>query len=151
MLGIEIRRHVDGYLLVQVRDVVKRFNIKRCKSRSTALKLGSLLYTSQQPINDKEGSAMVDIPYRSAIGSLMYLAICTQPDLAASVSELSKFRQNPKVAHWEGVRRMLRYVRGTVGERLVYKKGAQVEVWGYSDANILGTKRLLGEEVGTFP
>ena len=52
---------------------------------------------------------MESIPYRSAIGSLLYLATCTRPDLAAAVSELSKFSQNPGLAHWEGVKRVLRY------------------------------------------
>ena len=47
----------------------------------------------------------------------------------AAVSELSKFNQNPGIAHWEGVKRVLRYVSGTVGEGLLYKRGAQVEVW----------------------
>ena len=74
---------------------------------------------------------MVDIPYRSAIGSLLYLATCTRPDLTVAVSALSKFSQNPGIAHWEGVKRMLRYVSGTVGDGILYKRGAQVEVWGY--------------------
>ena len=46
---------------------------------------------------------MEGVPYKSAIGSLMYLATCTRPDLAAAVSELSNFIRNPGVAHWEGV------------------------------------------------
>ena len=83
---------------------------------------------------------MVDIPYRSAIGSLMYLATCTRPNLAALVSELSKFNQNPGIAHWEGFKHVLRYVKGTVGEGLLYKRGAQVEVWGYSDSGHAGEK-----------
>ena len=81
---------------------------------------------------------MENIPYRSAIGSLMYLATCTRPDLAAAVSEHSKFSQNPGIAHWEGVKRVLRYVSGTVGDGLLYKRGAQIEVWGYSDAGHAG-------------
>ena len=83
---------------------------------------------------------MVDIPYRSAIGSLMYLATCTRPDLAAAVSELSKYSRNPEISHWEGVKRVLRYVSGTVGDGLLYKRCAQVEVWGYSDAGHAGDK-----------
>ena len=59
----------------------------------------------------------------------MYLATCTRPDLEAAVSELSKCSQNPGIAHWEGLMRVLRYVSGTVGEGLLYKRGAQVEVW----------------------
>ena len=57
-----------------------------------------------------------------------------RPDISAAVSELSKFSQNPGVPHWEGVKRVLRYVSGTVGEGLLYKRGAQVEVMGYSDS-----------------
>ena len=77
---------------------------------------------------------MENVPYRSAIGSLMYLATCTRPDLAECVSELSKFSQNPGAVHWEGVKRVLRYLSGTLGEGLLYKRGAQVVVWGYSDS-----------------
>ena len=78
------------------------------------------------------------VPYRSAIGSLMYLATCTRPDLAAAVSELSKFRQNPNVKHWEGVKMVFIYLKGTVGEGLLYKRGTQVEVWGYADSGHAG-------------
>ena len=94
LLGIEIRRQVNGdVLLVQeryARDVVKRFNMEGCKSMSTPLELGSHLDMSQQPSTEEEKIEMADVPYRSEIGSLMYLATCTRPDLAAAVSELSK-------------------------------------------------------------
>ena len=144
LLGIEIRRQVNGdVFLVQeryARDVVKRFNMEGCKSVSTPLELGVQLDSSQQPVNDEEKREMMNIPYRSAIGSLMYLATCTRPDLAAAVSELSKFNQNPGIAHWEGVKRVLRYLSDTVGEGLMYKRGAQVEVWGYSDSGHAGER-----------
>ena len=67
---------------------------------------------------------MVDVPYRSAIGSLMYLATCTRPEIAAVVSGFSKFSQNPCSAHWKGGKRVLRYVSGTTGDGLLYKRGA---------------------------
>ena len=70
----------------------------------------------------------------------MYLATCTRPDLSATVSELRRFSQNPGAAHWEGVKRVLRYLSGTIGEGLLYKRGAQVEVWGYSDSGHAGSK-----------
>ena len=144
LLGIEIRRQPNGdVFLVQeryARDVVKRFNMEGCKFVSTPLELGNQLDSSQQPVSDDEKEEMVNIPYRSAIGSLMYLATCTRPDLAAAVSELSKFNQNPGIAHWEGVKRVLRYLSGTVGEGLMYKRGAQVEVWGYSDSGHAGER-----------
>ena len=63
---------------------------------------------------------MVNNPYTSAIFSLMYLFTCTRPELATSVSVLSKFNQNSGIAHWEGEKRVLRYLSGTVGEGLMY-------------------------------
>ena len=77
---------------------------------------------------------MENVPYRLAIGSLMYLATCTRPDLAECVSELSKFSQNLGAVHWEGMKRVLHYLSGTLGAGLLYKRGAQVVVWGYSDS-----------------
>ena len=62
-------------------DVVAHFNMEGCKSVSTPLDLGCYLNTSQQTITDEEKAEMIDVPYRSAIGNLMYLATCTWPDL----------------------------------------------------------------------
>ena len=152
LLGIEIRRQKNGdVFLVQeryARDVISRFNMEGCKPVSTPLDLGCHLDNTQQPVTDAERAEMVDVPYRSAIGSLMYLATCTRPDIAAAVSELSKFSQNPGSAHWEGVKRVLRYVNGTVGDGLMYRRGAQVEVWGYSDAGHAGDRETSRGRTG---
>ena len=144
LLGIEIRRQEGGDVFLgqerYAKGVISRFNMEGCKSVSTPMELGNPLSISQQPTSDVDKENMAIIPYRSAIGSLMYLSTCTRPDIAAAVSELSKFSQNPGMAHWEGVKRVMRYVSGTVDEGLLYKRGAQVEVWGYSDASHAGEK-----------
>ena len=107
LLGIEIRRQENGdVFLVQekyARDVLSRFNMGGCKSVSTPLELGNHLDSTRQPTSEFEVEQMANIPYRSAIGSLMYLSTCTRPDISAAVSELSKFSQNPEATHWEGV------------------------------------------------
>ena len=76
------------------------------------------------------------------------MSTCTRPDISAPVSELSKFSQNLRVAHWEGVKRVLRYVSGTVGERLLCRRGAQVEVGGYSDSGHAREKETLRGHTG---
>ena len=78
----------------------------------------------------------------------MYLSTCTRPNIAAAASELSKFSHNPGVVHWEGVKRVLRYVSGTVKEGLLYKRGAQVEVWGYSDSGHAGNNETSRGRTG---
>ena len=110
------------------RDVIRKFNMEGCKPVLTPLEFGCRLDSSSVPTTAAGRFEMVDVP--SAIGSLIYLATCTRLDISAAVSELSKFSQNPGVPHWEGVKRVLRYVSGTVGEGLLYKMGAQVEVMG---------------------
>ena len=60
---------------------------------------------------DAEGrDAMEAIPYKSAIGSVMYLAVCTRQDIATAISSLSRFNANPGMAHWDGVQHVLRYL-----------------------------------------
>jgi hypothetical protein len=54
-----------------------------------------------------------DMPYRVAIGSLMYLMVGTRPDIAFSESQLSKFVESPTRTHRNVVKRFLRYIRQT--------------------------------------
>ena len=78
---------------------------------------------------------MADIPYKSVVWSLMYLVVCTRPDLSMAVSALSTYSQAPQPEHCEAAKRVLRYVKGTVGEGLGYSPGEDLAVWGYSDAS----------------
>src|ERR1700743_287796 len=77
---------------------------------------------------------MKHVPYRKSIGSLMWAAVATCPDMAYPVGILSKFLDNPGPAHWESTKRVYRYLLGTKALRLTYgagKKGLE----GYSDSD----------------
>ncbi|CAA9998248.1 unnamed protein product, partial [Nesidiocoris tenuis] len=74
------------------------------------------------------------LPFRSLIGSLMYRAIATRPDIAHSVSFLSQFNQNHAEDHWKAAKRILRYLSGTKEVGLVYKKTSEL-LHGYSDSD----------------
>jgi hypothetical protein len=63
---------------------------------------------------------MKKTPYREAIGSLMYAAVTTHPDISFAVSTLSQFLENPGDAHWEAVQRIFRYLGGTSSLELTY-------------------------------
>ena len=78
---------------------------------------------------------MAKIPYRSMVGSLMYVALCTRPDQSMAVSAFSRYCQNPQPEHWEAGKRVLRYLKGSAGEGLSYSSGEDVAVSGYSDAS----------------
>ena len=65
----------------------------------------------------------------------MYLAVCTRPDISQAVSELNRFNANPGIKHWESAVRVLRYLSGTSGMGLLYKRGASKDLWGYVDSS----------------
>ena len=62
------------------------------------------------PANDTECAHMARVPYREAIGSLMYASVATRPDITFAVSTLSQFLDNPGEAHWEAVTHGLRVI-----------------------------------------
>jgi hypothetical protein len=61
----------------------------------------------KQPRTEDDASQMNAVPYREAIGSVLYLAVRTRTDIAVAVSILSKHVQEPRPAHWECVKRIL--------------------------------------------
>ena len=66
---------------------------------------------------------MKNIPYHEAIGSLMYTVLRTRPDIMFAVTFLSQFMQNPNCPHWEEVKCIFCYLKGTIGWKLVIGAG----------------------------
>lgn len=67
----------------------------------------------QAPATVQEIQAMHNVPYQQAIGSLMYAATSTRPDIAFPIVTLSQFMRNPGRPHWEATKRALHYLKGT--------------------------------------
>ena len=121
--GIELRRMHEGMkegdiLLVQEKyiiEILKQFDMLDCKPASTPLEPNVKLTLKDCPVDDNAKARMEQFPYRQVVGKLMYLAVCTRPDICQAVSELSRFNNNPGKTHWEGAQRVLRYLKGTAG------------------------------------
>ena len=73
--------------------------------------------------------------YQSAIGSLMYLSVCTRPDITYIVSNLARFSSKPTTDHWNAVKRVMRYLRGTTDLGIHYSSECSNELVGYSNAD----------------
>ncbi|KAL0335068.1 UNVERIFIED_CONTAM: Retrovirus-related Pol polyprotein from transposon TNT 1-94 [Sesamum radiatum] len=81
-----------------------------------------------------------EVPYLSAIGALMYLANNTRPDIAFSVNLLARYSSTPTKRHWNGVKHILRYLRGTSDMGLYFERHENAKATnlvGYSDAGYL--------------
>jgi hypothetical protein len=96
-----------------VDTIVKRFYMGDAKSAQTPMEPTLTLSVDQGPATVQEIQAMRDVPYQRAIGSLMYTATSTRPDIAFPVATLSQFMRNPGRPHWEATKRALRYLKGT--------------------------------------
>ena len=80
---------------------------------------------------------MSKVPYEHAVDSLMYLMVCTRPDLALSMGKVSRYMSNPGKVHWEAVKWILRYLKGTKDVGLLFdgKSDRAKLLLGYVDAD----------------
>ena len=77
---------------------------------------------------------MRKIPYREAVGALMYCAVATRPDITFPTALLSQFVENLGPLHWEAVKHIFRYLLGTKTLKLVYGR-MEGGLEGYTDAD----------------
>jgi hypothetical protein len=81
---------------------------------------------------------MKSVPYASAVGSLIYAQVCTHPDLAFVTEMLGRYKKNPGISHWNGIKKALRYIQDANGIILTYERSDSLEIVGYSDSNFTG-------------
>ena len=78
---------------------------------------------------------MKDVPYASAIGSIMYAMLCTRPDVCLAISLAGRYQSNPGEDHWTAVKNILKYLKRTKDMFLVYGGDKELIVNGYVDAS----------------
>ena len=75
---------------------------------------------------------MSQVPYASAMRSLIYAMICTRPDIAQVLGAVGQYMVNPGGEHWKTIKRIFRYIRGTSDVALHYE-GSEFTIRGYVD------------------
>jgi hypothetical protein len=132
-LGIEVTRSRKGLLLRQERydaDLLKRVRMSSCKSVSTPLTVSEkLLVIDGVPLGSQDATH-----YRSIVGALQYLTL-TLPELSFAVNKVFQFLQSPTTVHWEAVKRILWYVKGTLKLGLKVVKSGSTTVTVFADAD----------------
>ena len=121
--------------------------MQNAKVVSTPLGVHFKLSKEQSPKTEEERAYMAKVPYASTIGSLMYVMVCTRPDIAQAVGAVSRYMNNPGKLHWEEVKWILRYLRGTTGKALCFKGGDTI-LTGYVDADLAGNVDIRRSTIG---
>ena len=143
ILGVRIMRDREAKKLhlsqeMYIEKVLRRFNMDKAKAVSVPLASHFKLSHNHCPSIDDEKMSMKNIPYSSAVGSLMYAMVCTRPDIAHAVSMVSRYLSNPGRHHWEAVKWIMRYLRGTTDLRLTLGCEKPTLV-GFTDSDLAGS------------
>ena len=121
--------HQQQYIL----KLIEKYGLSEAKTVPTPADPSSKL--------KKDDGASKDVDkneYQSMVGSLLYAAIATRPDIAQAVGVVSKFNSKPSQAHLTAVKRILRYLKGTTDLALKYQQSENCRLIGYSDADWAG-------------
>ena len=134
-VGIQVERLANGNLKLHqeayAKRILERFNMRHCKSISTPVDAGIKL-DDQRSATGQQGEE--SFPYREAVGAIMFLTVCTRPDLAFAVSMLSQFLETAGPAHWTAVKRVMRYISGTPKHGITFGGGTP-ELAAFSDSD----------------
>src|SRR5436190_17746286 len=134
-LGLEATSSPAGLRLTQLKytlDLLKKFSMSDCKPCSTPVCV-------KKQLSATDGDLLTDATeYRQLVGSLQYLTF-TRPDIAYAVHHVAQFMSNPRSSHLLAAKRILRYLKGTVGFGLFYRRSSpSLTIRGYSDADWAG-------------
>jgi hypothetical protein len=135
-LGIKVKKTLSGILLSQEKytmDVLKRVGVMNCKPMTTPTSTSEKL-----SLHDGVDLGLEDATrYRSIVGALQYLTL-TRPDISFSINKVCQFIHKPTTVHWTAVKRILRYLRFTLGIGLKIDKCSSTCVSAFSDADWAG-------------
>lgn len=141
VLGMKITRSEDSIKIDQAKyisDVLTRFGMNDCNPTATPMDYNQKLSATMSPKDDDGKRRMSEVPYMQAIGCLLFAAKISRPDICYAVNLLSRFGTNPGKPHWEAVKRVMRYLKGTLDRGLVYKQQPDDNIEGYCDADWAG-------------
>ena len=144
-LGMEVTTLPGGQRKISqrkyVKDMLVRFGLQNAHAEPTPMDHNLKLTAQVERLSPEDWAKNQKFPYREIVGSLMYLMICTRPDICFAVTTLSRYLNCHGPMHHAAALRVLRYVKGTRKLGIIYSRRdpaaspAQSEVYGYSDSD----------------
>lgn len=129
-LSIKINRDTGELTIDQSKytsSILEKFGMDQCHPRS--IPMDSILNLDKSEIPKSE------LPYRELLGSLMYLMIGTRPDICYAIGKLSRYQDNYDETHWNQLKAVLRYLKGTINFGLHYNCKTDEVLHGFADSD----------------
>jgi len=94
-----------------IEHIASQYNMESTKAMSVPILKGTKLLCSDCPTDENEIKEMKTIPYHSAVGSLLFVALGIHPNISYTVCTLAHFAHNPGQKHWNGVKSVIHYLQ----------------------------------------
>lgn len=144
-LGMMIQRDRKARTLTlsqptRVADLLERFRMGECTPRPIPMAAGAdYSKTRAEPTGNRPADVLFDrTTFMECVGSLLYLATTTRPDIAAATSMLARSMNNPSKRHWHLAKQVLAYLAGTPDLGITYRGGDDFTFHCYTDADFAG-------------
>lgn len=134
-LGMSVHRdRTKGTILLRQSEYIKkllsRFGMLDANGVSTPMQV------NEKFENCDSNNSECDLKYRELVGSLMYLNVCTRPDISYCCSLLSQFNNSFNKSHWLAAKRVIRYLKGTIDHGLLFmKNNKNPDLEAFADAD----------------
>jgi hypothetical protein len=145
ILGIRVIRNRQNRTLTMsqekyVDNLLIKFKLSDVKSVKTPLDPGCSLSKDMSPVTEEQKTLALKQPYRQVVGSLMYLMVCTRPDIAFAICQLSRYSSNHGSGHWSALMHVMRYVKGTKDLGITFRGNCGLYPCLFSDASYASDK-----------
>ncbi|WZZ01660.1 hypothetical protein YC2023_073988 [Brassica napus] len=118
-VGNQVLRKICNYAKAVVTPTSSQFKLRSLKPEQ----------------KEEERKHMEDVPYSSAVGSIMYAMVGSRPDLGFAVGLISRYMSEPGREHWAAAKWVLRYLTGATGRCLTFTKGSKFSIEGFCDSD----------------
>ena len=95
--------------------------MQESKSVKVPIPVGVNLSVEKCPKTQEEEEDKSQVPYASAVGSLMYVMVCTKPNIAHAMGFFSRYTSKLEKEHWTVLKRVFRYLCGTIDYAIYYQ------------------------------
>ena len=140
-VGIEAKQ-ADGSITLHqstyIAEMAERFRVSEAKEVGMPMHPKAVFNKTQCPITPEGKGEMSCVPYRAAVGSVVWAAWATRPDVQYAASVLAQFSGNPAKAHWTALKRLIIYLKSTKNRGITYTRTPTVEPVGYCDSDWAG-------------
>ncbi|KAJ9530092.1 hypothetical protein QJQ45_023371 [Haematococcus lacustris] len=118
-----------------IEQLLQRFGKAECNGRQLPLDAGTKLVREGEQLSSADTHT-----YREVVGALLYASTCTRPDIALAVGQLTRFMQAPTAEHERAAHGVLRYLRRTTAQGLVYRGSSREGILGYCDSDFVSDR-----------